>query len=689
MNHPRAYFGAVRIFAEVEGGEGTENADFVAAFGGTDNADSQTTVPAVEILDVNHPERGWRTVQAEKTSERKDSPQMHKTFPAHIATAHSSRREFVAGSTFKPVQRIAISGGVSASAGYHRELLLFDVKFGERTLKKRKKPFVQKVKRKTQDLSRSAKLSIGILSVIIFWLLFRLLSSPKSLKRTIRGIRHHIARLVDTDRLPEAPSGIDSFFRSALEETVDEVHERPLDPPYVKPTASESPQATPRSSTTIDHSLFDSLSSAQLSMNTFVETPGLPYTSRDDSHRPRIPPLRMDDTGQLSNISMPRANVSLAAVPALSLDNGMLTSSGGVSSPGLPRGSPLLERSPRPQPRRNPNTNVYADYQLIDEIGTGDDAVVYTAVLVSGELVAVKVIPDKSAVERSNLTYYPFTHEAQVLLSLPPHPNLIQFYAIFPHKEKREIHIVMELIEAGSLHSLLTKITSPFSMATIQRYTQQLIAGLSHLHANGVVHCDVKGENVLIGREGQLKLTDFGQSRRAQDVYVDDGGDGMQRAVWADVWLLGCTILEMLYRGNDFEASVEIPDEFAAGCAHFDVERNAASGDTQKMIYRSCCPCLLHYEKFLQSKKANNERIPEFPFALPEEVDPMLYSFLCECFRMTDRMDLDELACHAFLGGESARSHSTDAHSPRGTPGTAEDVPVDYSKSLNCTIYDF
>ena len=69
----------------------------------------------------------------------------------------------------------------------------------------------------------------------------------------------------------------------------------------------------------------------------------------------------------------------------------------------------------------------------------------------------------------------------------------------------------------GSLRSLLDKF-GKFDENLIKVYLRQILSGLSHLHDNNVIHRDLKCANILVSSEGIVKLSDFGASRRIQDI---------------------------------------------------------------------------------------------------------------------------------------------------------------------------
>ncbi|KAI4295929.1 hypothetical protein L6164_035923 [Bauhinia variegata] len=91
--------------------------------------------------------------------------------------------------------------------------------------------------------------------------------------------------------------------------------------------------------------------------------------------------------------------------------------------------------------------------------------------------------------------------------------------------------------------------------APIRTYARQILLGLNHLHSNGIVHCDIKGQNLLITDEG-VKIADLGCARRVGDsdgviagtplFMAPEVARGEQQGFPADVWALGCTMLEMI-----------------------------------------------------------------------------------------------------------------------------------------------
>jgi len=120
-------------------------------------------------------------------------------------------------------------------------------------------------------------------------------------------------------------------------------------------------------------------------------------------------------------------------------------------------------------------------------------------------------------------------------------------------------NLFMEYVPGGSIGDLLHKFGGRLDESIIRSYTRGILLGIQYLHRQGIVHCDIKGKNVLVGANG-VKLADFGSARR-----IGDEGESKQSLklrgtpLWmapevvnqveqgpaSDIWSLGCTVLEM------------------------------------------------------------------------------------------------------------------------------------------------
>ncbi|KAF9610434.1 hypothetical protein IFM89_022345 [Coptis chinensis] len=123
---------------------------------------------------------------------------------------------------------------------------------------------------------------------------------------------------------------------------------------------------------------------------------------------------------------------------------------------------------------------------------------------------------------------------------------------------REKIHYqFLEYVTGGSIHKLLQEY-GPFGEPVIQNYTRQILLGLAYLHGRNTVHRDIKGANILVGPDGEIKLADFGMAKHvtshtsilsfkgspywmAPEVIMNISGYSLA----VDIWSLGCTILEM------------------------------------------------------------------------------------------------------------------------------------------------
>src|SRR5215472_7799153 len=153
--------------------------------------------------------------------------------------------------------------------------------------------------------------------------------------------------------------------------------------------------------------------------------------------------------------------------------------------------------------RLNPGARV-GPYEILAVLGAGGMAEVYRAR--DGRLgrdVALKVVNGLLASSPELLKR--FEQEARVAGSLN-HPNLVAVYDVGQHDGTP--YFVTELLEGETLRARLAR--GPLPVQTALDWGAQIARGLAAAHARGIVHRDVKPENILVGPGGQVKLLDFG-----------------------------------------------------------------------------------------------------------------------------------------------------------------------------------
>lgn len=106
----------------------------------------------------------------------------------------------------------------------------------------------------------------------------------------------------------------------------------------------------------------------------------------------------------------------------------------------------------------------------------------------------------------------PIQKEINLLKKLS-HPNIVKYIGtLFHHLDSifsdNFLYIVLEYVEGGSLFDVV-KAYGPRSERVVARYIRQALLGLEYLHNQGVIHRDIKGANMLVTKEGNIKLADF------------------------------------------------------------------------------------------------------------------------------------------------------------------------------------
>ena len=162
-------------------------------------------------------------------------------------------------------------------------------------------------------------------------------------------------------------------------------------------------------------------------------------------------------------------------------------------------------------------------YKLLSLLGKGGMSSVYLAEhLLMRRHCALKVLPAKRVDDSSYLER--FHREAQAAASLD-HPNIVRAYDVDHQDEgNRQIHfLVMEYVEGESLQDLVPENGLP-SILDAAEYARQAALGLQHAHENGMVHRDIKPGNLLVDRNGVVKILDLGLARFFR---VDEGNQAL------------------------------------------------------------------------------------------------------------------------------------------------------------------
>ena len=147
-------------------------------------------------------------------------------------------------------------------------------------------------------------------------------------------------------------------------------------------------------------------------------------------------------------------------------------------------------------------------YEILDVIGTGGMAVVYRALDHRlNRLVAVKILKDE--LSRNQEFRRRFHAESQAVAMLS-HPNIVSVYDV--SRSGDADYIVMELIEGITLKQYLEKKINLNWRETLH-FSMQIAKALEHAHSRGIVHRDIKPHNIMILKDGSIKVADFGLAR--------------------------------------------------------------------------------------------------------------------------------------------------------------------------------
>ncbi len=215
-----------------------------------------------------------------------------------------------------------------------------------------------------------------------------------------------------------------------------------------------------------------------------------------------------------------------------------------------------------------PDTLLNDRYQLVALIGEGGMAAVYRAVDTRlGRSVAVKVL--RSEYTRDQPFLQRFQQEAEFAASLGAHPNIVAIYDIGQDKDRN--YFVMELVEGRDLKAIIREL-APLPISVAFPIGQQVAAALDFAHKRGLVHRDIKPQNIMVTPNGEAKVTDFGIARSLAASQLTRTGmvigtahylspeqaQGMATGAPSDIYSLGVVVYEMITGHLPFEADSPI-----------------------------------------------------------------------------------------------------------------------------------
>lgn len=236
----------------------------------------------------------------------------------------------------------------------------------------------------------------------------------------------------------------------------------------------------------------------------------------------------------------------------------------------------------------NPGTYLQGRYEILEKIGSGGMSVVYKAKCHTlNRLVAIKVLKEEFASDENFVSKFKMEAQAAARLS---HPNIVNVYDVVD--EENLHYIVMELIEGITLKSYIEKKELLDSKEAIG-IAIQVAQGIATAHEQHIIHRDIKPQNMIISKDGKVKVADFGIARAVSSQTVNSsaavgsvhyispeqarGGYCDERS---DIYSFGITLYEMVTGRVPFEGDNTV----AVALAHLE-DPVVPPGDYNPQVY--------------------------------------------------------------------------------------------------------
>ncbi len=194
-------------------------------------------------------------------------------------------------------------------------------------------------------------------------------------------------------------------------------------------------------------------------------------------------------------------------------------------------------------------------YELEEKIGSGGMAEVYKAHdRLLARPVAIKILHEAY---RSDVEFIERFHREAKSAARLSHPNIVSIYDV--GVAGNDHYIVMEYVQSSTLKKKIQD-EGPLDLLTATSIAKDIANGLTHAHANNIVHCDIKPHNILMTEDGHAKITDFGIARAVTESTLTYGGSVIGSVHYfspeqarggaitpkSDVYSLGIVLYEML-----------------------------------------------------------------------------------------------------------------------------------------------
>ena len=207
-------------------------------------------------------------------------------------------------------------------------------------------------------------------------------------------------------------------------------------------------------------------------------------------------------------------------------------------------------------------------YEILECIGTGGMAVVYKARDHRlNRLVAIKILKPELA---NDADFRRRFHDESQAVAMLSHANIVSVYDVSNSDGLN--YIVMELIDGLTLKQYMQRRGTPLNWREAQHFITQIMRALSHAHERGIIHRDIKPHNIMVLRDGSVKVTDFGiaqlasaaQNTMTQEAigsvhYISpEQAKGSHVDCRTDIYSAGVVLYEMLTGRLPFEGDTPV-----------------------------------------------------------------------------------------------------------------------------------
>ena len=206
-------------------------------------------------------------------------------------------------------------------------------------------------------------------------------------------------------------------------------------------------------------------------------------------------------------------------------------------------------------------------YRLVEQVGVGGMAIVYRAIDENtGHYVAVKLLRPDLAHDADYVTR--FQREAEAASKMTHH-NIVNLTDVGMDGDNR--FLVMEFVSGRTLKQIIQE-KGRLSSRTATQITIRILSALQHAHENGIIHRDIKPQNILVNTEGHVKVADFGIARIANSATLTKGdvvmgsvhyfspeqASGQPADERSDIYSVGVVLYEMLTGRVPFDGENQV-----------------------------------------------------------------------------------------------------------------------------------